>query len=175
MNIHPLFVHFPIAMLIVYAICELIRFRAVLAKPYWFYFKAFLVIIGSVSAFVTVKTGQMAEDVIREATGRVSDLIETHSTFALISTWLFTVLALLYIIAWIHKEKPHFFASFQFLAVRWLLVCRIARIVFSPAVLVILAVLGLCAISITGALGGAIVYGPDFDPFSKFVYGLFVE
>ncbi|MEK7110290.1 MAG: hypothetical protein AAB759_00205 [Patescibacteria group bacterium] len=39
MNIHPAFVHFPIALLTIYAVLELARFRFFTARPYWFHLK----------------------------------------------------------------------------------------------------------------------------------------
>lgn len=177
MNIHPLVVHFPIALLIVYTLCEIVRFRAVQAKPFWFYLKAFLVIVGSVAAIVTLQTGELAEEALRESgnAGGPNPLIEAHSLFANIATWVYAFIALMYVIAWIHREKPNFFASFHFLSVRWLFVRKVGRVLFSAPVLIVLALVGLVAISVTGALGGAIVYGKDFDPFAAFVYNLFVQ
>ena len=39
----------------------------------------------------------------------------------------------------------------------------------------LLALLGLIAITITGGLGGAIVYGKDVDPIVSFIYKLTVK
>ena len=44
MNIHPIFVHFPIALLTLYSLAELIRWRRITELAYWFYVKAFAMI-----------------------------------------------------------------------------------------------------------------------------------
>jgi hypothetical protein len=48
----------------------------------------------------------------------------------------------------------------------------IQNILISPLVSTVLAILGLVAISITGLLGGAIVYGISADPFAAIVLHL---
>jgi len=39
----------------------------------------------------------------------------------------------------------------------------------------VLAIAGIIAITFTGALGAAIVYGSDVDPIVKIIYGLFFQ
>jgi hypothetical protein len=50
----------------------------------------------------------------------------------------------------------------------------ITGIIHRPPVLVGLSILGLAAITVTGALGASIVYGPNIDPFVHYIYRLFV-
>jgi hypothetical protein len=90
-------------------------------------------------------------------------LVEIHSNWATASVWIFGVLSLVYLAAWLHREGvlKHAVGS-------W---CeRALSLWFTPVV----ALAGLAAITITGALGGAIVYGPDVDPAVKFIYSLVV-
>ena len=49
MNIHPLLVHFPIALLTIYSLLELVPFKQIYRQSYWFYTKAIILIIGSIS------------------------------------------------------------------------------------------------------------------------------
>jgi hypothetical protein len=49
----------------------------------------------------------------------------------------------------------------------------IQRNLFSIIHIILLAILGLVTLLITGALGGAIVYGVAGDPFTAFVYKIF--
>jgi len=54
MDFHPLVIHYPIAFLTTYAIFELLRFKKLLDLPYWLYIKATLLILGEISAVVTL-------------------------------------------------------------------------------------------------------------------------
>lgn len=170
MDIHPIFVHFPIALLTVYAVLELIRFEKITNQPYYFYVKGSLLIIGILTSSLALQTGEMAEDgVVRS----LHDLVEMHSTFANISTWIFAVLAVAYAATWISKTEYNHKLSESFLAKIWnLLLMVTSKIMNNSFIMIILALLGLGAITITGALGGAIVYGPDVDPIVSFFYYL---
>ena len=162
MNIHPIVVHFPIAFLVVYALCELLRFRKITGQPYWFYLKAFLVIVGISVALVAYQAGEAIEHLFEAEYGEV---VRAHALFARISIMLFGILAASYFIAWLNRLKTINSSS-------WRMLTRIQTLVLETPVVIILAVLGLIAISITGALGAAIAHGPDMDPFVSFVYKL---
>ena len=57
MNLHPIFVHFPIALFTLYALLECARFKKLQEQTYYFYLKAFLVITGglaSSAAYITM-------------------------------------------------------------------------------------------------------------------------
>jgi len=45
----------------------------------------------------------------------------------------------------------------------------ICQKIINSGLIIPLALFGLAAIAITGALGGAIVYGPNIDPFVAFI------
>ena len=152
-NLHPILVHFPIAFLSLYAVLEFIRFRKILALPYWFYIKALLVIVGALSTIPTILAG------IAIKSGFSGDpvsvrIISFHEPFAITTSIIFGILAVGYLIAWI-KGKSNF--------------------ILTPAVSVILSILGLVAITVTGALGASIVYGPNLDPAVHFIYNLFIQ
>jgi uncharacterized membrane protein len=73
MNLHPIFVHFPIALLTIYALLEVFiplkvkvfkvckwqntKLYALLVNPIWKHIKAFLVIFGAVTVIPTLLTG----------------------------------------------------------------------------------------------------------------------
>ena len=170
MNIHPLLVHFPIAFLVGYAGLEIISFvpriKMVVAVDH---IKAFLVIVGTVFAFVTLSTGETAQHAMGRVDTTTRSLIEKHSTFANISCYIFLVIALFYLLkifretpiyqklpAWARSGKEVYYKIFNH---QWLLA--------------ILAIVGLTTITITGGLGGAIVYGANVDPIVNFIYHLF--
>jgi len=169
MNFHPIFVHFPIALFTLYGVFELVRFSKVQSQPYWFYIKAILVILGTLAAFVTLQTGEMIK---RQFPGK---LTETHSFFANITTYFFAAMALAYITSWIErdfKNIPDRFPRFKSL---WTILLKIKTILLETKLTPLLALVGLVLITITGALGGSIAYGPDIDPVAKFVYNLLIR
>jgi len=77
MNIHPLFVHFPIALLSFYALMEICRFIRINRSPHWFHAKAFVLIAGAASAFLTLETGETAASLLRKPELRA--LVRAHS------------------------------------------------------------------------------------------------
>lgn len=200
MNIHPIFVHFPIALLTIYALLEVfipIKIAAykafkwenfwaykLLINPIWQAIKAFLVIVGTLIGLLTLETGEMAEELVRSTasdprvfgTSQMGQLIEMHSTFAGVSIGIFAALAVGYIAYFIEKKSAAAESSeaiHKFMQKFGGVVTLIRKIVLNPWVAAILALVGLVAITITGALGGAIVYGPDVDPAVKMIYGWF--
>jgi hypothetical protein len=56
----------------------------------------------------------------------------------------------------------------------WQVLKKLSTGIGYPAVLVLLALAGLCAVTITGGLGGSMVYGPNADPVVTLIYKLFV-
>lgn len=166
-NIHPVFVHFPIGMLTLYGLMEVARFEILKKQPYWFYVKSAFLILGAASAHITVITGLLAEEFMKG-----NPTLEVHERFALLSTGLFDVLALAYLIAFINRQWPgRVWQQKPF----WQKVTKGASIITHTKVGVVLAIVGLVLITITGALGGSMVYGPNNDPMVKFVYKLFVQ
>ena len=167
MNIHPIFVHFPIALLTVYAILEMIHFRKLIYKIEFFYIKFLLLIIGTLGAFMSLATGDNAVRLHRD----VRALVHLHSNFATATTLIFGLLLLVYIFDWVNLVFDEKLFSSKFSKI-WSLKKFVVHKVFSGPVIILLAILGLIALLITGALGGAIVYGVSGDPFTAFVYKL---
>lgn len=184
MNPHPFFVHFPIALLTVYALLEVVAFFSKNTSTKTRGIRVFLAIVGIISVFPTLFTGELAEENLISADSQNSliKLVETHSNFATATAVIFSILAVSYLLTWIklqmtvtvagdnhksigniaddeYKNQNNAFWKFIF----WLN----SRY---PATL--LSILGLIAVTITGALGGAIVYGPNVDPVVNFIYKL---
>lgn len=160
MDLHPLVVHFPVALLSLYAVAECLRFKRLLLESGWFVAKGVLLIIGSLTSFIALGTGEIAEELRGE-----SALIEAHSAWATATAWIFGVLAVLYLITLIMRYKPE-----------WALRIKVAsigayaqRIVAHWAVAIV-ALAGLAALTITGALGAALVHGPNIDPAVSVIY-----
>jgi len=165
MNVHPLLVHFPIAFFITYSLFELIPFKLVKKQVYWFHIKAILVILGVLGAFVAGITGKLAE----ASYPGLKYLIKLHSSINELASAVFVLIAFAYFISWLKKSN----ISFSKLGGLSKLILSYENIVLETPLIYFFAITGLLLISIGGALGGAIAYGPDFDPFTHFIYSLF--
>lgn len=176
MNIHPIFVHFPIALLTIYAMMELLRFKNIKELPYFFYTKAIILIIGALSSSVALQTGELAQDALGKPEMR--NLVEKHAWFAGFASYIFAVLAIAYAVSWVNKSE---FAkkilskvtSIGIINKLWIFISKVVEMILANDLLmIVLAIVGLVTITITGALGGAIVYGPNVDPIVQFIYNL---
>lgn len=145
MNIHPAFVHFPIALLVLYTLIEIIPFSLWFPKIKWDTIKMFLLSVGFLSIIPASVTGGIASELIGE-----SNLVEAHERAALATSVIFFGAVAL---SWYGHFKG------RAVPLRW--------------GLKFLAVIGLVAVFITGSLGAAIVYGSDVDPIVSFIYQLF--
>ena len=108
--LHPLFVHFPIALLIIAAIVIVI-YRLNLI-PKWNSRLAFssliLLIPGTILAWISVYTGTLADSVVgREVCDPT--VLEDHERFAYITAYLFTGVTVIEIV--LQKWKHTFFES----------------------------------------------------------------
>ncbi len=174
LNIHPVIVHTPIGLLTLYSIIELLRFKKLQERPYIFYTKAILVIVGFGGAVAAYLSGDMIEELFTSANDLA--LIEVHSTFALITSVLYGVIAASYVVLWFQKECGTWgFLKNKNIAGIWKMKLAIANFIQKPWIIGVLALLALVAIFITGALGGAIVYGPEADPAVSVIYHLFFK
>lgn len=163
-NIHPIFVHFPIVLLFLYSVIKILPFKKYFPKVTWDYLGFFMLFIGVGGAFVASSTGEMAEDLINAN----KQLIEIHSTFAGISTTIFGLLLLGEILILL---TPKIFPKYN-LPKTSELVLFIQKILTHKIVVIGLAFLGLVAITITGLLGGTIVYGATADPLAPIILKL---
>ncbi len=176
LNIHPIFVHFPIALLTLYALGELVYFKKVRELPYVFYCKAIAVIVGTLSAFVTLQTGEWAERAYRNSSATMR-IIEIHSTWADGAVIVFGVLAAAYAIAWLNRTTywNQLLQKQSWLQSTWKVLSVLSRVCIQTPLVLALSLAGLIAITVTGALGGSLVYGPDIDPVVSFIYHLLIK
>ena len=163
-NIHPIFVHFPIAMLFVYSLIKIIPFQKWFPKVSWKQIELVLLVIGVLGACAALYTGGVAEDLVHPN----HQLTEMHSTFAGLSTGLYGALLFGELLVFLTP------AIIPKLKIKKLTVTLIwiQKLLTQKIVSEILALLGFIAITITGLLGGAIVYGATADPIAGFVLKL---
>lgn len=170
MNIHPAIVHFPIALLACYAILEVLSIVPRFKRHPWVEpIKTFLVAGGTLLALLALSTGETAQHVLGRGPDVPRALIRTHSSVATLSTDIFSVIAAIYIVR-LAKQQPWYQRVPAFLRA---VLDFCMKLLDRQWLLALGALVGLAAITITGALGGAIVYGPNTDPIVRFIYGLF--
>lgn len=180
MNLHPIFIHFPIALLSLYAFMEVIRFKKVTAQPAWFYIKAVLSIFGVLGALLAILAGEGAEEAVQAGlvTAQVADpmaVIHLHEFLAQTSTAIFILVAASYAVEWLNKSNFINRLPGKFLKTIWQFGTRIQGWITGTNFVVVLAVVGAILILTTAALGGSIVYGPDSDPIIRIIYSLFFQ
>jgi len=169
-------VHFPIGLLVVYSILEVAAYVSpVLRRQIWVSpVKVFLLFTGSLSAFLALVTGGIAEELL-EGAGSRSSIVETHSSVAEVTTLLYLVLAAAYFVrisdlkGWCNRIV----GTNVFLARIRDIQKRLSSGILDTWLLPALALLAFIGLFVTGALGAAIVYGPNADPFVSFIYNLF--
>ncbi len=171
MNIHPILVHFPIALLTIYALMEMIQYKKLKNTDYWFNSKATLVIIGTIFAYLSLSTGELGISLYARS---YLPLINLHELIATTTTYIFSFISLIYLFSLINKIELKLKIIKLISKKWWVNTVNFSNYVLNKNIIIVsLAVLGLIAILITGGLGGAIVYGPNVDPIVNFIYHLF--
>lgn len=171
-NIHPVIVHFPIALLMVYSIIEIIsvfsRTRA--AKLYTT--KTIMLWIGVVGSFAALQTWEWAQHYM----GITGSLVHTHEDFADRSHLVYSILAVYYILKTIVTESiwSKYWANYTqhyhsqlilFFSSRW-----------TAIITTLLSMIWIGLLTVTGALGGAIAQGTgNWDPMVDWVVANFVR
>lgn len=180
MNLHPIFVHFPIALLSLYTVIELARFKQITEQPTWFYIKAILVLCGTAGALVAIFFGDIAAAGLREGlvTAQVNDpnsVIHLHEFFAKAGTAIFMLPAAGYAVAWLNKYNFINSLPGNVLKSIWRLGTKIQELIIETPLVIFLVIIGIILITMAATLGASIVYGPDNDPFVKIIYHLFFQ
>ncbi len=160
-NIHPLFVHFPIALLFVYSIIKILPLKKWFPKVAWRDIERLLLLVGVLGAFAALATGDAAEHLAHPN----RQLVDMHSTFGAIATWIYGAL-LAGESAAVINAQGFSFAGWPFVATA---LRFIEKVLCNRLLAGMLAFLGLVAISVTGMLGGVIAYGVTADPVAPVV------
>lgn len=157
-NLHPAIVHFPIALLLLYGVLEIVR--PIARRIAVFDAKVILSVTGALGTLAAIATAPTA--LFRGVTS-LRPMIRLHETFAQSTALLASAIALVYLVGWLDREgwRP----------IPWL--SAWCRKLSNSIWMVIPAIAVIILVSLTGALGGIIAYGPDVDPMTHFVYHLF--
>ncbi len=163
-NIHPLIVHFPIAFLLLYSLLTIVPFHRWLPTVAWREVRLVVLIAGVLGALVASSTGELAEHIARPD----ERIVEMHAFFASVSTWVYGLLLAGEVLALIYSRIR------TILAVPFVrtVVSIMKNVLTHRAVVVVLAIVGVIAISLTGLLGGVMVYGTTADPLAPLVLRL---
>lgn len=138
MPLHPLVVHFPIVLLLVATLFELVNLFV--KKDYLGKSSTILYVLGVISGLVTLTTGDPAEEFAYDKWGQgIHDTVELHSTLANVSVILFAIVAVVKLFGKLVKMNKTLITALV--------------IVFSLA--------GSTTLAITGHLGGKIAYLHD--------------
>ena len=167
MNLHPIFVHFPIAMLTVYAVIELVHFKAFRNRSYVFHVKAVMLLGGFLGTIPAFFTGDAQLENQQPGTLFYRAIV-VHSHWAIATIVIFGILAAAYVAEWLVREWARMPEKFK-------PVLRLHRFLTETPIAPIMALIGLAAVTVTGALGGSLAYGPDIDPIVSFIYKLLVK
>jgi uncharacterized membrane protein len=147
-ELHPLIVHFPIALLSLYIVLEILTYF--IKQDSLNHFTTWILLAGIIMAVNAVLTGNQAEQVASPYLGNTPGLkeaVETHEEFATFTLWYFLFL----------------------LVVRYFLMQKKKMTRLFKSVLIILALCGGILIFQTGITGGALVYkyGVGTELFNK--------
>lgn len=155
MDIHPVTVHFPVALLTVYALFEIFRIPKLTKMAWYVPVKiVFLVLgwIGSIAAVFTGLTTSEAANIV----GTWPTLVATHKNFGIATLVVFGISTVSYGCAALKNDN----------------VC--SKFILRAPIVIALAVIGLGCVTVTGALGGAMMYGANVDPFVGLIVNLLV-
>lgn len=173
-NLHPLFVHFPIALFTVYALLEMIPSKKLRNNETVFLIKCFILIIGTVSVWPTLASGEAIEHMFGSDASK-NALVEIHGLWGSVAAGIFQGLAAVYLIEWIKKGKGkllNWLTTQKGVSSIWKLLNWIQTKLYHKPVLIIFALLGFIALTCAGALGAALVHGEQIDPAVQFIYNL---
>ena len=141
---HPIVVHFPIALLSVYVIVEILA--SLTKKEIIITMAKVFLGIGAISLIVAALTGNYSAHFMR--TGQLVDtatlqMIETHETLATITVWYFSILAVLHMYVFIQMGIKKRFLRYK-TTIRY--------------IAAVLAIAGGISLFYTGATGGELVF-----------------
>lgn len=160
-NIHPIIVHFPIAFLALYTLIKVFPLSSWIPRIAWRDIELILLVVGIFGAFTASSTGELAEHLVRKN----HQLVETHAFFASLSTWLYGLILANEILTVMNRSIIPKLSSPILTKISTL----VERIFSNKTVSLTLACLGLVSLTITGLLGGTLVYGTTADPIAPFV------
>lgn len=157
MDLHPLVVHFPIWLLVLYCLIEIMQVFPVCKK--WDLIKTKMILLGVwlIGTYVSIQTWEEAADAYKNNT-----IVELHEEFAEITFTVFCILAGVYILWYLDKQ----WYNFPWREIVW----KIVTVLFKYWIVALLALGWLFLLTGTWALWWALVYWPD--PIAEFILSM---
>lgn len=168
-NYHLIMVHFPIALLTLYAFLEVLSIFKVFYQKHGLEIgKGIILFAGTIGAMLSRQTGEMISEGANKAY-LSKNVLELHEGFAFWATAVFVILSLSYLIYFfenIETFKTHKLYT-DFKGKMHSQLKQFIKIFNTRAIRVTLAIVGFCIILGTGALGGILAHGCNSDPMTK--------
>lgn len=169
MDLHPIFVHFPVALITLFALFEILPLEKKFGKMY-FISKFLFLCLGVLMSIPAYLSGGVAEEAIEH--GPLHDVVELHAFFAGATMVVAIVLLVIYKLRFA-LEYPETLVGRCIVRYVPGRVLEHLRPLTARGFAVFLALALLVLITVTGALGGSMVYGPGVDPIAKMLYKVF--
>lgn len=169
MDLHPIFVHFPVALITLFALFEILPLEKKFGKMY-FVTKFLFSCLGVLMSIPAYLSGGVAEEAIEH--GPLHDVVELHGFFAGATIVVAIALLVIYKLRFALQYPETFVGRYvvRYVPAR---ILEQLRPLTARGFAVFLAIVLLVLITVTGALGGSMVYGPDIDPIAKVLYKVF--
>ncbi len=158
-NLHPIFVHFPIALFLLYSFLRLFPWPKKLPSVDWRLPRAVILVAGLLGAWLSNATGEIASHIARPS----RSILEMHEGFAgaSVNVYALLLIAELFIFfqpTWLDNKYLSFLKPLN-------PVFLFLKKVFSQNwIMRLLSLVGALLIAMTGLLGGVMVYGTAADP-----------
>jgi len=165
-NIHPIVVHVPIVLLCIYSLIKIIPVKKWFPRVAWRDIELLVLVFGVLGALAALWTGDTAEHLYRPN----RQLLEVHSTVATVATILYGLLLLGEIAA--VKNLHYASAGSQYPVIKRSALL-LEKIFMNTMFSIVSAIAALVALTLTGILGGAMVYGTTADPFAASILSIF--
>lgn len=163
-SIHPILVHFPIALLVLYSGIKILPLNRWFPLVAWTHIERAVLVVGVIGAFLSLASGESAEHLTRAS----RQLVETHAFFASAATWLYGILLAGEVLTVLNPRLlPRLNIQFVSRICMWF-----QGVITRPLLSKWIAFLALIAMTLTGLLGGVMVYGVTADPLAPFVLKL---